>query len=147
MFFKKKKKAKEEYPVVDVSIDDIRQAITTCANELPMGVSLRSFINDDCSINYELLKPFLKAIPERTYYMSKETFEVFESPDLPRTIDQVQRAVDQYIQETKQLPVIPGNPDNKISYYMIRNYLKEEPEFELYLEVKDHLVTHRRPES
>ncbi|OIJ14306.1 hypothetical protein BKP35_07005 [Anaerobacillus arseniciselenatis] len=78
--------------------------------------------------------------------MSKETFEIFETAELPEQIDHVQKAVDQYIQENGEEPIIPGNPYRKISYFLIRHYLSIEPEIELYLDKQDKMVTHRRPE-
>ncbi len=149
LFFKKsnkKEKGAEEYQVIDVTIEQVRQAINEYADGLAKGISLRSIVLDDHSIDVDQLKGTLKGIPNRPFYMSKETFEIFETADLPEQIDNVQKAVDQYMQENGEEPVIPGNPFRKISYHLIRHYLPKEPIVELYLDKHDRMVTHRRPE-
>lgn len=149
LFFKKWKKeskGEESYPTISVTIEQVRQAVNEYADGLAKGISLRSIVQDDHSINFDLLKSTLKGKPDRPFYMAKETFEIFETADLPKQIDHVQKAVDQYIQEHGEEPVIPGNLYGKISYFMIKHYLTIEPEIELYLDSKDKLVTHRRPE-
>ncbi|MDE5414870.1 DUF3939 domain-containing protein [Alkalihalobacterium chitinilyticum] len=150
MFWKRKRKKEEEeernQQEIDVSIDEVRQAIKQCASDMPMGISLRSLVNDDHSINFKLLKNILKGIPKQKFYMSKETFEVFEDAEKAKTIDKVQVAVDQYISEKNEIPVIPGEPTFRISYFLIKEYLHhEQPDYPLYIDPNDRLVTHRRP--
>src|SRR5690606_21322940 len=81
MFKKWKEKSntvkKENYPVRSVSIHELRQAVENFAKQLKDGIHLSIIIKDDLTIDYELLGPYLKAIPEETYYMSKETYEIF----------------------------------------------------------------------
>lgn len=146
MFWKKDKNKEEEVKYIDVNIDEIRQAITKCANELPLGVSLRTFVNEDHSIDYDLLKRVLKGIPKVTYYMSKETFEVFDNPKQAKQMDDIQRAVDLYYKEKNELPVIIG-PENKISYFLLKDYLRDQPDEDMYINTEDQLVTYRRPNS
>ncbi len=149
MFFKKRKKEEKgeaNTQPIDVTIEKVRQAVNEYADGLPKGISLRSIVLDDHSINFDVLKAILKGMPNRSFYMSKETFEIFETAELPEQIDHVQKAVDQYIQENGEEPIIPGNPYRKISYFLIRHYLSIEPEVELYLDKEDKMVTHRRPE-
>ncbi|MFC5713277.1 DUF3939 domain-containing protein [Thalassorhabdus alkalitolerans] len=136
----KENKVEEEYPVRPVSVEEVRRGIQNLANSLPMGVSIRSFIKHDHSVDFELLKPVLKAVPDRKFYMSKETFEVFEDAETPKTMDQVQLAVDQYIKANGELPVVQGDPTHKVSYFLIKDYLRVKPSFDLYLDEKDHLV-------
>ncbi|WP_096201662.1 DUF3939 domain-containing protein [Bacillus sp. FJAT-45350] len=144
--WKKKKKKEEELPAIDVSLDEVRQAVKDRANSLPLGVSLRTYINDDHSINFDLLKPNFKGIPNQTFYMSKETFEIFEDQVHAQDIDRVQKAVDQFVSETGEYPVIDG-PDRQISYFRIKEYLHEQPKTPLYLDAIDNMVTYRRPNS
>ena len=146
MFWNKKKNEIEEVKYINADIDEIRQAITKCANDLPLGVSLRSFVNDDYSLDYNLLKPVLKGIPKQTYYMSKETFEVFDNPKMAKQMDDVQRAVDLYYKEKGDLPVIIG-PENKISFFLLKDYLRNQPEETVYINPDDQLVTYRPPNS
>ncbi|WP_078429126.1 DUF3939 domain-containing protein [Alkalihalobacterium alkalinitrilicum] len=147
MFWKKKrKKEEEELQEIEVTIHEVRQAIKQCASNMPIGVSLRSLVNDDHSINFDLLKKILKGLPKQKFYMSKETFEVFEDAEKARTIDKVQYAVDQYISEKNEMPVIPGDPAFRISYFLIKEYLHHEQlDYPLYIDPNDRLVTHRRP--
>jgi hypothetical protein len=77
---------------------------------------------------------------------TKETFEVFDNSEMPKMIDTVQRAVDHFIQEKNVLPVADGDPSLKISYFLIKEYLYEQPDTPLYINPKDKMVTHRRPE-
>lgn len=148
LFFKKQKRNEkgEQRKQIHVTIDEVRKAVNEYADRLAKGVSLRSIVLDDHSIDFDLLKEVLGGIPDHPFYMSKETFEIFETAEIPKQIDDVQKAVDQYMQESGEEPVIPGNPDRKISYYLIRHYLSNEPEIELYLDKNDKMVTHRRPE-
>ncbi|WP_209124062.1 DUF3939 domain-containing protein [Alkalihalobacillus sp. BA299] len=147
MFWKKKRKKEEEkHQEIEVTIDEVRQAIKQCASDMPIGISLRSLVLDDYSINFELLKSILKGIPKQKFYMSKETFEVFEDAEKARTMDKVQVAVDQYIKEKHEIPVIPGDPAFRINYFLIKEYLHhEEPDYPLYIDPDDRLVSHRRP--
>lgn len=145
---KKRKNDKEEvYPFIDVTIDDVRQAIKEFAKTMPLDVSLRSLVKEDHSLDYQILKSVLKGIPTRTFYMSKETFEVFDEQKLAQAIDHVQVAVDQYRTANDDWPIIPGNKERKISYFLIKDYLRKEPDVVLYLDGKDNMVTHRRPNS
>lgn len=149
LFFKNKKeneKATRNDQVIEVTLEQVRQAIIVYADKLAPGISLRAIVLDDYSIDYDQLKTTLKGIPNRPFYMSKETFEIFETAELPKQIDHVQKAVDKYIQENGVEPIIPGNPYGEISYYLIRHYLSSELEVELYLDRNDKMVTHRRPE-
>lgn len=149
LFFKNRKKnerATRNDQIIEVTLEQVRQAINVYAHGLKPGISLRAVVLDDYSIDYDQLKTTLKGIPNRPFYMSKETFEVFETAELPKHIDHVQKAVDKYIQENGEEPIIPGNLYREISYYLIRHYLSSELEVELYLDRNDKMVTHRRPE-
>jgi hypothetical protein len=153
LFRKKKKESKnkntpeKEVKIITCSLDDVRKAVNAYALSLQEGVSLRSLANENNEINYELLYSHLGGKPDKSFYISKETFEVFEDPDYPRHIDLCQIACDQYFLETGEEPVVPGDPDRKVSYFKLRNYLSEKPHFELYLHPKDQMVTHRSPKQ
>ena len=138
---------KKEMEVISVTIDDVRRAINDYATSLEKGISLRSLVLDNNKLDYELLYRFLGGVPDKDFYMSKETFEIFEDETLPKYIDMCQLAVDQYLKATGEWPVIQGNPYHKISYFKLSDYLKERPPIDLYLHPMDQMVTHRIPKD
>ncbi|WP_018923336.1 DUF3939 domain-containing protein [Salsuginibacillus kocurii] len=131
----------------DLDINEMRQAIHKLASTLPIGISIRSFINEDRSIDYELLKPMLKGVPVKTYYMSRETYEVFEDRETAECMDQVQLAVDLYVKEQGKWPVAEGDSRGKISYFLIQNYLRTIPEETMYVDKEQGLVSFSPPTS
>lgn len=145
----KPQRSTEELPVRDMSIIDVQTAVREYSRHLPEGVHLRVLIEEDLHIDYELLAPYLGAIPSKTYYMSKETYELFEEEDyeLAKELDEIQRAVDKYEAQTGELPVIPGDPYRKVSFYKLnRNgLLASWPKYEYYLTDEMNLITHKRP--
>ncbi|PYZ92421.1 hypothetical protein CR194_16465 [Salipaludibacillus keqinensis] len=150
MFFRRKRKdqqnqAKKEVKEITVSIDDVRSAVNKFALKLDKGISLRSIVSDNHEIDFELLHSYLGGKPDRPFYMSKETFEIFEDPEYPKHIDFCQIACDQYLLETGEEPCIPGDRSKKISYFKLQNYLIQKPPFDLYLDSNDRMVTHRKP--
>ncbi|MFA9559240.1 DUF3939 domain-containing protein [Evansella sp. AB-rgal1] len=151
MFFWKsgKNKKKEddgkskEIPIVTVTIDDVRKAVNDYASNLPKGVSLRSIVLDTHEIDFNLLHTHLGGKPDKNFYMSKETFEIFEEQEYPKYIDLCQIACDQYFLEKGEYPITPGDPYQQISYFKLKDYLTKKPPFDLYLHAKDRMVTHR----
>lgn len=145
--FKKPKNI--EYPVKDISMHELKQAIRQYIDQLPDHVPLSTLIKDDLSINYQELAPFLKGIPIKTYYMSKETYDLFDEDEkhLAEDHDYIQKAVDQYIGLSSELPVIHGDPYLKVSYHklMQRGLISYRPHAEFFINGKDHLVTTTRP--
>lgn len=151
MFFRqgrneKKKKKEEEVKVkeIEATIEEVRQAVNEFSLHLDNGISLRSIVLDTHEIDFELLHSYLGGKPVKPFYMSKETFEVFEDPDYPKEIDHCQIACDQYLLETGEEPVVQGDKTRKISYFKLKNYLVKKPSVELYLDPNDRMVTHRR---
>ncbi|UCZ54109.1 DUF3939 domain-containing protein [Bacillus shivajii] len=150
MFFGKRRKKKneaerkKEVKVVSVTIDDVREAVNNYAKSLQKGVSLRSIVLDSHEVDYDLLCDYLGGKPDKPFYMSKETFEIFEDPNYPKHIDQCQIACDQYLLEKGEEPVINGDPYRKLSYFKLQDYLVEKPPFDLYLHPDDRMVTHRK---
>ncbi|MCE7792231.1 DUF3939 domain-containing protein [Salipaludibacillus sp. CUR1] len=142
----KKQKAEQEESVkiIQATLEDVRSAVSRYTKDLGAGISLRSIILDTHEIDFEILHKYLGGKPDRPFYMSKETFEIFEEPDYPKYIDQCQIACDQYFLETGEEPVIPGDRTKKISYFKLQNYLIDKPPFDLYLDRYDRMVTHRK---
>lgn len=114
------------------------------------GVSRTVLLKDDQSIDFKLLKPFIDDIPEQPYYMSRETFEIFEESEreIPVYLDKVQRAVDTYIYEHRKKPVIESDYDQTIDVRRLvhHGYLDEVPPLPFYLTDQEDLITHKKPE-
>ncbi|WP_444685533.1 DUF3939 domain-containing protein [Alkalicoccus luteus] len=150
MFRRKQKKqgrdkAQQEPEVISCSLEEVRQAVNAFAESAGPGISLRTLVTSGNKLDAELLIPYLNGLPDRPFYMSKETFELFEEPDTPRLIDHAQIACDQYFLETGELPLKGSDQTSPISYFKLKNYLREEPPFDLYLHPEDRMVTHRKP--
>ncbi|WP_017754300.1 DUF3939 domain-containing protein [Calidifontibacillus oryziterrae] len=135
--------------IIEVDLDTIKAAVRKFAENAPPGVTTKVLVKDDHSIDFNLLKPFLNGIPNKTFYMSKETYEVFEEKDkaIPLYIDKVQQAVDRYVDMYKKLPTIPDDPYQKVSYLMLENnsLLTERPPIDFYITNEEYLVTYKRP--
>lgn len=144
-FFKKQR----EYPIANVSMDELKRAINKYTEDLPNGIPLSTLINEDLTINYQKLAPYLKRIPIETYYMSRETYEVFNQDQYQLAYDHdiIQKAVDHYYDLTGELPIIHGDPYFKVSYHklMKKKLIDYRPHAEFFLNKKDHLVTSKRP--
>ncbi|WP_440896221.1 DUF3939 domain-containing protein [Amphibacillus sp. Q70] len=142
-------KKKPEYPITNVSMTELKQAIQKYTDDLPAGVPLSSLINEDLTIDYQKLAPYLKSIPIQTYYMSVETYDIFDEDQktLAQDHDNIQKAVDQYFDLTGELPVIHGDPYFKVSYHklMKKKLIDYRPHVEFFLNKKDHLITTKRP--
>ncbi|WP_167577684.1 DUF3939 domain-containing protein [Ammoniphilus sp. YIM 78166] len=136
---------KVEVPKEDISIEEVRRAAASFAKEKPEGVHFSVLINDDNEIDYKFLVPYLKAIPIKNYYISRETYEIFEDKVFAQTIDRIQRAVDQYIDTEEKFPIVDGNPEMKVSYMKLKSYLRETPPFDTYLTADENLITWRKP--
>ncbi|MDX8045738.1 DUF3939 domain-containing protein [Gracilibacillus sp. S3-1-1] len=149
MWFKKRKDKKEKFPTKAISLEEVRSAIHTYSKDLPPNIPLKILIQDDLSLDYTLLAPILKAIPEKNYYMSKETYDLFEEEDkhIAHALDQVQQAVDQYIAQTKELPVIDHDPYRKVNFFKLEqlNLINERPEMDFYITDQEQLVTTEKP--
>ncbi|CAM3645969.1 DUF3939 domain-containing protein [Mesobacillus zeae] len=149
---KDKKRTTEQavsWPVIEATVDDVRRAVRKFSDSLPKGVYRTILVKEDNSLDFEQLAPYLKGIPDRPYYMSRETYDIFEEKDkaIPPVIDKVQRAVDLYVKENKQYPMLPFDPLHRVNYYQLLHghYLDEIPGIELYITNYDGLITHIRP--
>lgn len=156
MWFKKKHQAKNpenkkevnQLPKQDVPIEEIRRVIHLFSDKLPNGVELQTIINEDLTINYELLAPYLEAIPNQTYYMSKETYEIFEEKDyqLALDMDHIQRAVDKYIKQTGELPIIDDDSNRKVNYFKLDKLglISYRPNRDFYITEEEFLITYEK---
>jgi hypothetical protein len=148
---KKKKKALPDlssYPKRSVSMEELRKAIDQFAQSLKQGIPLSIIIKDDLTIDYQLIAPYLKAVPEEIYYMSKETYEIFpeDKKELALELDIVQKAVDQYMEITKELPIMDGDPYKQVNYFKLEklNLLPERPKHKFYITDEEYLITYKK---
>jgi hypothetical protein len=144
------KKEEQSLEVRDLSIHEIRKAVHAYADDKPSEVPLSVLIKEDLTLDYELLSPYLHAIPEKNYYMSRETYELFEEEDrdLAHDLDRVQWAVDQYLRQKQELPIIDHDPYKRINYYKLEKLglLPERPDRDFYLTREEFMITYKKPE-
>ncbi|MCM3690331.1 AtpZ/AtpI family protein [Neobacillus niacini] len=140
-----------DYPIIDVTIDQVRKAVRQFSDNLPKGVYRTIIVQDDNSIDFKQLTNILGGIPSKKYYMSKETYDLFEEKDkkIPAEMDMVQKAVDLFVKERKEYPMLRFDPNRRVNYYQLlqESYLKSAPETQFYITELDGLITHIRPET
>lgn len=134
-------------PRIPVTLPQVKRAVREFERQLPEGVSRTVLVKANNEIDFRLLVPYLRGLPDRPFYMSRESFEIFAEEDrlIPYWLDIVQRAVDDYVEERKELPVVPGDRRRKVSYALLQKYyyLKEKPPVDFYLTHYENLITHR----
>ncbi len=144
-----KQKEAKNYPVIDVTIEQVRKAVRAFSDELPKGVYRTILVKEDNEIDFTQLAEILKGIPSEKFYMSKETYDLFTENEkiIPFEMDLVQKAVDQYVKDHKKFPVLQFDPDRRINYYELiqEHYLKVKPETQFYLTDLDGMISHIQP--
>lgn len=93
MLFKRtKKQPKSDH--VTVTLPQVKQAIRKFEEDMPGPINRTALILEDKRIDMSRLKRYLGGIPERNFYMSRETYEIFEEEDklVPYYLDLVQAA-------------------------------------------------------
>ena len=148
---KHKKEDNAELPIIDVTLEEVIKAVRSFSESLPNGVYRTILVKDDFSIDFKQLTSILHCIPSKPFYMSKETYDIFEEreKDIPPIIDQVQKAVDQYVKDQKKYPMLPYDPLRRVNYYLLieEHYLNTMPEVELYITDYDGLISHHKPKK
>jgi Protein of unknown function (DUF3939) len=149
---KKNENSKVEHPtMIEASLHEIRQAVGKFAEKKRDGISLKVLVKDNNELDASFLISHLGGIPSKPFYMSKETFELFEEQHrhIPFWIDTVQRAVDSYIHSEKEAPIIEGDPFRKISFFKLEKkaLLTERPPLDFYYTEQEGMVSHRKPEK
>lgn len=153
MVWRKKKRAAQDAtpPTVPVSLADVKKLVRDFEEQLPKDMNRTVLLGEDNEINFRLLQPFLHGLPDRKFYMSRETFEIFpeEERDIPKYLDMVQQAVDGFIAEEGTAPVVSGDPNRRINYTLLLQYylLKERPPMDFYLSRHEDMITHLPPEA
>ncbi|GGF64258.1 hypothetical protein GCM10010912_06630 [Paenibacillus albidus] len=146
MIFKRAKKYPESDHVT-VTLPQVRQAVRQFEEEMPHPINRTVLIQEDKSIDLTRLKRYLGGVPRQKFYMSRETYEIFEEADklVPYYLDLVQSAVDNYISDTGKLPLIEDAWLPEVHYRLLsaESYLKETPPFPLYITDEEMMLTHR----
>ncbi|NRD78320.1 DUF3939 domain-containing protein [Bacillus sp. BRMEA1] len=144
-------KETKEYPVIHVTIEDVRVAIREFSNQLPKGVYRTILVKEDYSVDTEQLVSILGGIPSINFYMSKETYDVFDETEkhIPAEMDTIQKAVDQYVKDHNRYPMLPFDPQRRVNYYQLLqgHYIKRAPELQFYITDLDGLITHICPKN
>jgi hypothetical protein len=147
---KKDLKKDEEWPIIDASLDDVCEAVRKFSEDLPEEMS-RTFIvrSEDYSIDFQHLAAYLSGIPSKPFYMSKETFEIFEDKAIPPIIDKVQKAVYLYHKVNNKYPTKLYDPLHRVNYDLLLqdHYLDEKPSIDLYYTDYDGLITAQKPDK
>ncbi|MFJ5759994.1 DUF3939 domain-containing protein [Neobacillus sp. NPDC093182] len=147
----RKQKEAHNYPVIDVTIDQVRKAVRQFSDTLPNGVYRTFIVEDDNSIDFKHLAHILGGIPSKKFYMSKETYDLFTENEkkICCEMDMVQKAVDLYVKERKEYPMLRFDPQRRVNYYQLiqENYLKSAPETQFYITELDGLITHITPKK
>ncbi|ETT42379.1 MULTISPECIES: DUF3939 domain-containing protein [unclassified Paenibacillus] len=146
MIFKRaKKNLQPNYPTV--TLPQIKQAVRQFEEDMPAPINRTALIQEDKSIDLNRLKRYLGGVPQQKFYMSSETFEIFEESDklVPYYLDMVQSAVDNYISDTGKLPLLEDAWLPEVHYRLLstERYLKETPPFPLYITDEEMMLTHR----
>jgi hypothetical protein len=140
-----------EWPIIEVPLYDVERAIRNFSADLPKGIRRTILVKEDNSIDFKQLAPYLKGIPTKPFYMSKETYDIFEEKDkqLPPVIDMVQKAVYLFYKANEKYPVMPYDSLHRINYYQLlqEHYLQEKPIIVLYLTEYNGLITHKKPQK
>ncbi|WP_240542858.1 DUF3939 domain-containing protein [Exiguobacterium qingdaonense] len=122
---------------VDVSLSELRQAIHEYEQGLPKGVNRTVLLNDEQEIDMTRLKHQLSGIARQRFYMSKETFHIVpeEEREIVYEMDQVQRALDLYMDQEKKLPLQKFQHTLQLDLARLREggYLKTLPKRPYYV--------------
>jgi hypothetical protein len=148
-WFKRKHKHIDVRPqaVVETTLDQMREAVLRFESEMPEGINRIALLKSDGRLDASRLTRYLGGVSDRDYYVSRETFEIFEEKDreIPYYLDLVQAAVDNYMDETGKLPVIDESSQYQVDFSVLLrgHYLKEKPPFPLYVTDQEMMLTHR----
>ncbi|MCP8968878.1 DUF3939 domain-containing protein [Ectobacillus ponti] len=139
-FFKEGKGKRE------ITQQELEIAIAAFLEQHP-NIAYTVLVNEDYTVNFKLLKPYLPAVPLNQFLITRETLEVF--PDTPeyreliQEIDAVQKAVDQYVMDKETFPVVESDEYHRICPMKLLPYLRRQLERELYISEKHYLVSSR----
>lgn len=145
------KKEEKQLPIIDISLQQVKDAVREFELQLDKGIKRTVLLNKDQSIDFELLHSYLEGLPNQSFYMSRETYEIFEQEEreIPYYLDKVQKAVDQYIDEFKEHPIVPSDLHRKVNLELLlnRRHLDVKPPMDFYLTDEENLITHKKPKN
>lgn len=135
---------------IDISLPELRHAIHEYEQTLPKGVNRTVLLDDTQEIDTKRLKHHLSGIPKQRFYMSKETFHIVpeEERDVIYEMDQVQRALDLYMDQEKKLPLRKFENALQLDLTRLREggYLKTLPKRPYYV-VDETLIVSLEPKE
>ncbi|MCM3038137.1 DUF3939 domain-containing protein [Paenibacillus motobuensis] len=154
LFWRRKNSRKpplaEPKPAIHVTLEQVKKAVLQFEADMPKGISRKSLLLSDGSLELSRLSRYLGGVSDQKFYLSRETYEIFEEADreIPYYLDIVQVAVDDYIEDRGKIPVLGNSQYNQVDVRLLRDqhYLKELPPFPLYITDQEMLLTHRRKE-
>lgn len=154
LFWRRKKSRKpllaEPKPAIHVTLEQVKKAVLQYEADMPKGIMRTSLLLPDGSLELSRLSRYLGGESDQKFYLSRETYEIFEEEDreIPYYLDLVQVAVDDYVEERGKLPVMGNSQHNQVDVRLLKDqhYLKELPPFPLYITDQEMLLTHRRKE-
>ncbi|MGN4444112.1 DUF3939 domain-containing protein [Bacillus cereus group sp. MYBK79-1] len=128
----------------EITKDELEQAMAKFL-ETNANIVYTVLVNDDYTVNYDLLKPYLSVFPTNSFLITKETLEVFEHTEenlnLVKEIDIVQKAVDLYVTEKEMFPIVEGSEERLICGMKLGPYLNRILKRNLYISEKHYLVS------
>ncbi|MGZ9584537.1 DUF3939 domain-containing protein [Paenibacillus marinisediminis] len=132
---------------IQVSLEQVKQAVLEWERDMGEEFSRTSLMREDRSLDLHRLRRYLGGTSTQCYCMSRNTFQIFEEcdKDIPRFLDMVQEAVDDYLEEHPDLPIIEGSRNRQVHYDRLidGHYLKEKPSIPLYITTEEFLLTHK----
>jgi len=133
---------------VDITLSELRQAIHEYEQTLPKGVNRTVLLDDTQEIDMTRLKRHLPGKPRQRFFMSKETFYIVpeEERDIVYEMDQVQRALDLYMEQEQKLPLRKFQQTMQLDLARLREggYLKTLPKRPYYV-VDETLIVSLEP--
>ncbi|RUT39720.1 DUF3939 domain-containing protein [Paenibacillus anaericanus] len=133
--------------VVQVTLEEMKQAVLRYEADMPEGINRISLMLSDGSLDTSRLTRYLGGISTRKFYLSRETYEIFEEEDrqIPYYLDLVQVAVDDYMDDKGKLPIIADSPQHQVDFSLLlrEHYIKVTPPFPLYVTEQELMLTHR----
>lgn len=147
-FKRKRKPTRVGVPTaIQVSLEEVRQAVLRYEAEMPEGINRLSLLLPDGSLEMKRLSRYLGGITDQRFFLSRETYEIFTEEDrqIPYYLDMVQAAVDNYVEEQGKLPVLEHSKLFEVDFRLLlrEHYLKEMPPFPLYVTEQEMMLTHR----
>lgn len=123
--------------VIDLTLAELRYAIHEYERTLPKGVNRTVLLHDTQEIDTTKLKHHLKGTPRQRFFMSKETFHIVPESerDVVYEMDQVQRALDLYMDQGHTLPLRKLQDSLQLDLTKLRDegYLKILPKRPYYV--------------